>query len=108
MAEKYITRIRTSEGDLQIDYNALANLPSDSNIQTQLDNLKTAVDGKAASSHTQAASTITAGTFKATGVKAATGTDYTTSRIRNIQASTTDLTAGTSELANGDIYFVYE
>ena len=64
--------------------------------------------GAAASSHNQAASTITAGTFAATGVKAATGTDYTTARVRNIQASTTDLTAGSSSLANGDIYLVYE
>lgn len=59
-------------------------------------------------SHNQAASTITAGTFAATGVKAATGTDYTTARVRNIQASTADLTAGSSALANGDIYLVYE
>ena len=64
--------------------------------------------GAAAASHNQAASTITAGTFSATGVKAATGTDYTTARLRNIQASTTDLTAGSSALANGDIYLVYE
>ena len=55
-----------------------------------------------------AASKITSGTFAATGVKAATGTDYTTARLRNIQASTTDLTAGSSALANGDIYLVYE
>ena len=64
--------------------------------------------GAAAASHNQAASTITAGTFAATGVKAMNGTDYTTARIRNIQASTTDLTAGSSALANGDIYLVYE
>lgn len=70
-------------------------------IQTQLDD-------KAAASHNQAASTITAGTFPATGIKAKTGTDYTTARIRNIQASTTDLTAGTSTLASGNIYLVYE
>lgn len=62
----------------------------------------------AAVGHTQAASTITAGTFAATGVKAAIGTDYGTARIRNIQASTTDLTAGSSDLANGEIYLVYE
>ena len=55
-----------------------------------------------------AASKITAGTFAATGVKAMNGTDYTTARVRNIQASTTDLTAGSSALANGDIYLVYE
>lgn len=35
-------------------------------------------------------------------------TDYTASRARNIQFSTTDLTAGTSTLANGALYFVYE
>ena len=64
--------------------------------------------GAAAASHNQAASTITAGTFAATGVKAMNGTDYTTARVRNIQASTTDLTAGSSSLANGDIYLVYE
>ena len=64
--------------------------------------------GAAAASHNQAASTITAGTFAATDVKAMNGTDYTTARIRNIQASTTDLTAGSSSLSNGDIYLVYE
>lgn len=72
------------------------------------DPITPAAIGAAASSHNQAASTITAGTFAATGVKAATGTDYTTARLRNIQASTTDLTAGSSALANGDIYLVYE
>ena len=55
-----------------------------------------------------AASKITAGTFAATDVKAMNGTDYTTARVRNIQASTTDLTAGSSSLSNGDIYLVYE
>ncbi len=39
---------------------------------------------------------------------APTSTDYTTLRLRNIQASTTDLTAGSSTLANGNIYMVYE
>ena len=64
--------------------------------------------GAAAASHNQAASTITAGTFAATDVKAMNGTDYTTARVRNIQASTTDLTAGSSALTNGDIYLVFE
>ena len=64
--------------------------------------------GAAASSHNHAASNITAGTFPDTGIVAKTGTDYTTSRVRNIKASTTDLTAGSSALANGDIYLVYE
>lgn len=64
--------------------------------------------GAAASSHTQAASSITAGTFPVTGILAATGTDYSTGRIRNIAAGTGDLTAGTSALANGNLYLVYE
>lgn len=72
------------------------------------DPITPAAIGAAAASHNQAASTITAGTFAATDVKAMNGTDYTTARVRNIQASTTDLTAGSSALANGDIYLVYE
>lgn len=69
----------------------------------------TAADvGAAAAIHTHAASQVTAGTFPATDIKAATGTDYTTSRIRNIRASTTDLMAGSSALSNGEIYLVYE
>lgn len=72
------------------------------------DPITPAAIGAAAASHNQAASTITAGTFAATDVKAMNGTDYTTARVRNIQASTTDLTAGSAALANGDIYLVYE
>ena len=72
------------------------------------DPITPAAIGAAAASHNQAASTITAGTFAATDVKAMSGTDYTTARVRNIQASTTDLTAGSSSLSNGDIYLVYE
>ena len=61
------------------------------------------------SSHNQAASTITAGTFAATGVVAATGTDYTTNRIRNGVFTTTDPGAGaSSSYANGSIIYVYE
>ena len=65
--------------------------------------------GKANTSHTQAASTITAGTLagevKANATAVAT---LATAQVRNIYAGTTDLTAGTSVLATGDIYFVYE
>lgn len=68
----------------------------------------TALAGKADSSHTQAASTITAGTFSATGVKAKSGTDYSTARVRNISAGTADLTAGTSTLESGSLYFTYK
>ena len=65
--------------------------------------------GAAAATHGHSAADITAGTtFGATNIHAKTGTDYSTQRIRNIAASTTDLTAGSSSLANGNIYFVYE
>ena len=38
----------------------------------------------------------------------APGTDYVTSKLRNTRFNTTDLTAGTSVLANGEVYAVYE
>lgn len=55
-----------------------------------------------------AAGKIVAGTFASTAVKAANGTDYTTPRIRNTYANITAMTAGSSNLANGDIYLQYE
>ena len=63
----------------------------------------------APASHTQAASTITAGTLGGQ-VKAdyTAMSDIATAQVRNIQASTTDLTAGTTTLMTGQIYFVYE
>ena len=39
---------------------------------------------------------------------AQSNTSYATAQVRNIAASTTDLTAGTSSLNNGTIYLVYE
>ena len=61
----------------------------------------------AASSHSHAAGTITAGTLIA-GVVATNSTDYTTYRLRNIAANTTALTANSSTLTNGTIYLQYE
>ena len=59
--------------------------------------------------HNQAASTITAGTLagqvQANATAAAT---LANAQVRDIQASTTNLTAGTSALATGTLYFVYE
>ena len=63
--------------------------------------------GAAAASHTHPATQITAGALPV-GVTATSSTDYGTSRLRNIRASTTDLTPGTSALGNGEIYLVYE
>lgn len=52
------------------------------------------------------AADVIPGTFS--GEMKATATTLETAQIRNISAGTTDLTAGTSALATGDIYFVYE
>lgn len=60
-------------------------------------------------SHNQAANTITAGTLAGKVLANATAVaTLTTSQVRNMKASTTDLTAGTSSLTTGDIYLVYE
>ena len=63
----------------------------------------------ALASHTQDASTITAGTLggevQANATAAAT---LGNAQVRNIYAGTEDLTAGTSALTTGTLYFVYE
>ena len=48
----------------------------------------------------------TGGTF--TGAVSGVSPTETTGVFRNIRASTTDLTAGTSALNSGEIYLVYE
>lgn len=58
-------------------------------------------------SHNHAASQVTAGTLPS-GVKAATGTDYSTSRLRNIHAGTGSMTASSTSLTSGNIYLQYE
>ena len=60
-------------------------------------------------SHTQAASTVSAGTFAGQVVANASAVQTLTAKqVRNIYAGTEDMTAGTTELATGDIYIVYE
>lgn len=66
------------------------------------------LESKFNSVHSHSASSITAGTFDSTDVKAKNGSDYSVARVRNIQASTVDLVAGSSPLPSGDIYIVYE
>lgn len=69
----------------------------------------TALAGKANASHTQSAGTITAGTLggqvKANATAAAT---LDVAQVRSIRAGTTDLTPGTSAMASGEVYLVYE
>lgn len=45
--ERYVTKIRTADGDSQIDYNALANLPNLDNFvtQTEISAISESVDG---------------------------------------------------------------
>ncbi len=57
--------------------------------------------------HNQSATTITAGALPV-GVTATNGTDYGTSRLRNIYAGTGDMTPNVTGLANGAIYLCYE
>ena len=65
--------------------------------------------GAAAKDHTQAASTVSSGTFAGQVVANANAVQtLTTKQVRNIYAGTEDMTAGTTELATGDIYIVYE
>ena len=65
--------------------------------------------GAAASSHNQAASTITAGTLagRVQANATAAGT-LGNAQVRDIYAGTSDMTAGTSNLTTGTIYLVYE
>ena len=64
--------------------------------------------GAAEKSHNQAASTITAGTLGGqVNANAAATAAVGTAQVRDIRASTTDLTEGTSPLASGEIYLVF-
>lgn len=72
--------------------------PNDANTRHVTDAEKTAWNAKAPT-----ASPVFTGIAKATA-----NADYTTPQLRNIQASTADLAPGTSSLANGSIYIVYE
>lgn len=78
-----------------------------------------AVTTRAITNNTSASSAITGSTNlvtmntlryamnRTTGINAA-DTNYSTAMVRGIKASTTDLTAGSSSLTNGQIYLVYE
>lgn len=78
-------------------------------LEKKLNEIDTAISGKASSTHNQSASTITAGTLggKVVANSSATST-IGDSQIRNIKASETDLEAGVSTLTTGEIYVVYQ
>ena len=59
--------------------------------------------------HTHAAADVSAGTLGGRVLANASAvTALGTAQVRNIRAGTADLTAGSSSLATGEIYFVYE
>lgn len=109
----------TADPNEAVEWKQLANtndIPTvDSLIQENSQNpvtggaIYTALAGKAYVAHTHGASAINAGTL-AGQVKANTNavTTLNASQIRNITISSTPLTPGTSALATGDIYLVYE
>lgn len=100
----------------------------DTATNSKISTLNTTVSGKANTSHThtksqitdfptsmtptahnQAASTITAGTLGGQVLANASAiSTLGTAQVRNIYAGTSDMTAGTSTLATGTIYIVYE
>lgn len=100
----------------------------DTATNNRITTLNTTVSGKANTSHThtksqitdfptsmtptahnQAASTITAGTLGGQVLANASATAALgTAQVRNIYAGTGDMTAGSSALATGAIYIVYE
>lgn len=88
------------------------NVPSSGNAsatEVVMGNDSRLSDARTPSAHNQAASTISAGTLagrvQANATAAAT---LANAQVRDITISTTDLTAGTSALATGAVYIVYE
>lgn len=77
-----------------------------SGLQYLWTKLKAKLADKADAVHEHSASTITEGTFA--GVVTAQNATPASTAVRNISAGTADLTAGSSELATGAIYLVYE
>jgi hypothetical protein len=107
----YGTGTGTNYGHVKLSDSTNSNSGAGSGIAATPSAVKAAYDlasGKAPASHNHGAENISAGTFSDTGVKAKAGTDYSTARVRNIYAGTEDMTAGSSALENGALYFVYE
>ena len=86
----------------------LSSFTDDTTHRLVTDTEKSAWNAKANTSHNQAASTITAGTFGGQ-VVAPASTAYTTNMVRNSVFTTTDPGAGVlTSHANGSIIYVYE
>ena len=72
--------------------------------QTAATNAQNTANGKANSSHNQAASTITAGTFAGQVVANSSGQTYSTSLLRNSKL----VSADTNPTVNGEICWTYK
>lgn len=88
----------------------LGNVDNTSDADKPLSNAaRAAFNGKAPLTHTHGAQQITYGTLAGAVEANATAQEALgTAMVRNIYIGTTDLTAGTSTLPTGTIYFVYE
>ena len=105
----YVTNAISGKADTSYVNSQISAVNTTLNSKADISTVNSALEGKANTSHTQAASTITAGVFGGqVNANANAVTNIGTAQVRNITVSTTDLTAGTSTLATGDIYFVYE
>ncbi len=89
--------------------NAAAAQTAADNAASAAATAQTTADSKAPASHSQAASTITAGTL-AGQVKANAAAQATlgTAQVRDIYAGTGAMTAGSTALATGTVYLQYE
>ncbi|MDF2611357.1 MAG: hypothetical protein K0R92_2831 [Lachnospiraceae bacterium] len=95
----------TGRAQIAMSYNAVETIY----IRYFYNNVWSSWAPMAKESHTQAASTITGGTLAGTITANASAVSVlTTAQVRNIKASTTDLTAGSSALTTGELYIVYE
>lgn len=91
------------------NYAFIQNADTNAYIESKIDGLTAEDVGAAVAGHTHTAANVKAGTF-AGQVKANTNAvaAHGTSQVRNIYATQTDLTAGTSGLVSGNICLVYE
>ena len=88
-----------AEGDA---FNAAAMNDFENRIETGLGEKATSAQGTTADNALPKAGGTMTGAIIAGGAQ-----DVSTTQVRNIGAGTTDLTAGSSALATGNVYFVY-
>ncbi len=96
----YILTSRRTTSDAVVIGNGLDDNNTLEKKLNQIDN--------ALANHRHAASSIASGTLAGKVLANASAVESNDAQLRNIQASTTDLTAGETPLATGEIYVVYQ